>query len=68
MGTGITSVLLWNFPYHVEAFRRIALGIFGLNIVLFLIFLSLSIARYLIWRTVFTAMCGPSQLLLLTSR
>lgn len=67
MATGITSSLLYNFPYRIEAFRRIGIGIFGLNIVLFIIFLFMSIARYLIWPTVFTVMCAFSPLICIAS-
>ncbi|KAF4455257.1 hypothetical protein F53441_2407 [Fusarium austroafricanum] len=46
MGTGITSVLLHNLPYHGRWLFYVSVIIFCLNIVLFTLFSLISIARY----------------------
>lgn len=66
MGTGIVSILLHNLPYQFDGLQRIADVIFALNIVLFILFLSLTVARYLIWPNLFlTMLFHPSQSLFL---
>lgn len=49
MGTGITAILLHQLPYQFHGLGIISNVIFGLNVVLFIIFLAISIARYTIW-------------------
>lgn len=62
MGTGITSILLHQLPYQFNGLGIIANVIFGLNVVLFVLFLGISIARYTIWPNVFwTMLFHPSQ-------
>jgi len=66
MGTGITSILLHELPYQFKGLRIIADIIFGLNVVLFLLFLGISIARYTIWPQMGPLMLfHPSQSLFL---
>lgn len=62
MGTGITSVLLYQLPYQFKGLRTIANVIFGLNVTLFVIFLVISILRYLLWPTMWkTMLYHPGQ-------
>lgn len=42
MGTGITSILLYTLPYQFNGLKIIADVIFGLNVVIFLLFLGIS--------------------------
>ncbi len=42
MGTGITSILLFNLPYQFSGLHIIADVIFALNVVLFVLFLMTS--------------------------
>lgn len=66
MGTGITSILLHQLPYQFKGLDIISNIIFGLNVVLFLLFLSFSIARYTIWPTMLpTMLYHPVQALFL---
>jgi tellurite resistance protein TehA-like permease len=46
MGTGFVSTLLHNLPYDAGWLYWISAVIFALNVVLFLLFLTLSILRY----------------------
>ncbi|EMS18062.1 sulfite efflux pump SSU1, partial [Rhodotorula toruloides NP11] len=54
MGTGISSILLYNLPYSFNGLKEIAIAIWLLNVVLFSLFLL--IARYCIFPTVLSAM------------
>ncbi|BGP25129.1 hypothetical protein Rt10032_c09g4066 [Rhodotorula toruloides] len=56
MGTGISSILLYNLPYSFKGLEEIGIAIWLLNVVLFSLFLLMSIARYCIFPTVFYAM------------
>lgn len=56
MGTGIVSILLHNLPYQFTGLKIIATVIYVLNIVLFLLFLSASLVRYLRWPRIFILM------------
>ncbi|GAA6051556.1 hypothetical protein RTBOTA2_003802 [Rhodotorula toruloides] len=56
MGTGISSILLYNLPYSFNGLKEIAIAIWLLNVVLFSLFLLMSIARYCIFPTVLYAM------------
>lgn len=49
MGTGITAILLENLPYQFNGLHYIAVVIFALNVGLFALFLTISIARYALW-------------------
>ncbi|KAK4686977.1 hypothetical protein P7C73_g3143, partial [Tremellales sp. Uapishka_1] len=55
MGTGITSILLYNFPYPTVWLQRIGIVIFVLNVVLFVLLVFGNILRYTLWKGVFTA-------------
>lgn len=57
MGTGISSILLHQLPYQFRGLGIISNVIFALNVLLFCIFLGLSVARYTIWPTM-----GPTML------
>lgn len=66
MGTGISSILLHQLPYQFDGLGIISNVIFGLNVVLFLAFLFISIARYTIWPTMLpTMLFHPAQSLFL---
>jgi C4-dicarboxylate transporter/malic acid transport protein len=66
MGTGITAELLHQLPYQFPGLGIIANVIFGINVVLFIVFLAISIARYTIWPTMGpTMLFHPSQSLFL---
>lgn len=66
MGTGIVSILLHQLPYQFRGLGIIANIIFGLNVVLFLLFLLISIARYVIWPRMWpTMLFHPTQSLFL---
>lgn len=66
MGTGITSILLYELPYQFKGLHIIADIIFGFNVLLFLLFLAISIARYTIWPQMGPLMLfHPSQSLFL---
>jgi C4-dicarboxylate transporter/malic acid transport protein len=66
MGTGITSILLHNLPYNARPVRYISYGIFGLNVVLFITFLGISLTRYIAYPKIWTAMIKhPTQSLFL---
>ncbi|OAT00173.1 uncharacterized protein BDCG_16500 [Blastomyces dermatitidis ER-3] len=56
MGTGIVSILLFNLPYNGTWLYWISVGIFGLNTVLFTIFLAISILRYALWPGIWRVM------------
>ncbi|OAX84410.1 tubulin gamma chain [Emergomyces africanus] len=56
MGTGIVSILLFGLPYNGEWLYWISVGIFGLNVLLFSIFLTISILRYALWPEIWGVM------------
>jgi tellurite resistance protein TehA-like permease len=55
MGTGITSILLYNFPYPAQWLRTIGTIIFVLNIAVFCLLAMGNMARYTIYKGVFGA-------------
>lgn len=57
MGTGISSILLHQLPFQFRGLGIISNVIFGLNVLLFLLFCAISIARYTVWPTM-----GPTML------
>lgn len=66
MGTGISAILLHQLPYQFNGLGIISNVIFGLNVVLFLLFVAVSVARYTIWPTMGpTMLFHPSQSLFL---
>ncbi|KAH8668855.1 sulfite efflux pump SSU1 [Xylariales sp. PMI_506] len=56
MGTGIVSILLHNLPYNGAWLYWISVGIFCLNVLLFLVFCVISILRYLLFPGIWSAM------------
>lgn len=66
MGTGIVSILLHNLPYNAPWLQYISYVIFGLNVVLFVTFLLISILRYGLYPEIWSAMIEhPGQSLFL---
>lgn len=53
MGTGIVSILLYNFPYPADWLSRLGIVIFGFNIVLFVLISLATCARYIVFRGLF---------------
>lgn len=49
MGTGITSILLHNFPYKARWLEYLGTIVFVLNTVVFVLLLGANIARYALW-------------------
>ncbi|KAK5076758.1 Plasma membrane sulfite pump involved in sulfite metabolism [Lithohypha guttulata] len=56
MGTGIVSILLHNLPYNGIWLYWISVAIFCLNVLLFTLFLGISVLRYLMFRGLFVYM------------
>lgn len=56
MGTGIVSILLHNFPYPGRWLYWLSVIVFCLNVFLFIIFVTISITRYTVYRGIFHAM------------
>ena len=56
MGTGITSILIHNLPYNGRWLYWISVGIFALNTLLFVVFLGISVLRYIMYRGLFMYM------------
>lgn len=56
MGTGIVSILLFNLPYNGIWLYWISVGIFGLNVFLFCVSLTLTILRYTLYPEIWGAM------------
>lgn len=66
MGTGIVSILLHELPYQFRGLGIISNVVFGINVALFVLFLSLSLARYIIWPYMLpTMLFHPGQSLFL---
>ncbi|KAG6210325.1 hypothetical protein E4U35_005439 [Claviceps purpurea] len=66
MGTGIVSATLHNLPYNGPWLQYISYIFFGLNVLLFVTFLGLSIARYTMYPRLWRAMIAhPGQSLFL---
>ncbi|KAJ3578073.1 hypothetical protein NPX13_g2493 [Xylaria arbuscula] len=55
MGTGITSILLHNFPYNASWLYWISVVIFALNVLLFSVFSVISVLRYILFPGLWTA-------------
>lgn len=68
MGTGIVSILLNTLPYNGEWLYWISVVVFALNVLIFAIFLCLSILRYALYPEIFPMMIThPTQSLTLGS-
>lgn len=62
MGTGIVSILLHNMPYNGDWLYWLSVLVFCFNIVLFLIFLLISILRYSLYPDIWFKMIRhPTQ-------
>ena len=62
MGTGILSILLHNLPYSGIWLYWIPVLIFCTNVLLFLVFLFVSVLRYTMWPDIWLAMIKhPAQ-------
>lgn len=55
MGTGITSILLYNFPYPAEWLRVLGVVVFVLNVVVFALLAIGSVVRYVRYKGLFGA-------------
>ncbi len=56
MGTGIVSILLHDLPYNGQWLYWISVAIFCLNVFLFVLFVSISLLRYAMFRGLFVCM------------
>lgn len=66
MGTGIVSILLHNLPYNCHCLYWISVVVFALNVILFTLFSLISLARYSLFRGMWTVMLNhPTQSLFL---
>ena len=66
MGTGIVSILLYNLPYNSTWLYWSSVVFFALNVLLFVIFLFISILRYTLYPKLWTDMIRhPAQSLFL---
>ena len=62
MGTGIVSILLHNLPYNGRWLYWISVIIFAFNVLLFIIFLLISVLRYVLYPALWFAMIShPAQ-------
>lgn len=66
MGTGIVSILLHNLPYNGTWLYWISVVLFAFNVFLFALFSLISLARYTLFRGIWTVMLNhPTQSLFL---
>lgn len=66
MGTGIVSILLNTLPYNGQWLYWISVAIFAFNVLLFIVFLAITILRYLLYPRIFPVMAThPTQSLFL---
>lgn len=56
MGTGIVSILLNTLPYNGQWLYWISVAIFAFNVLLFIVFLAITILRYLLYPRIFPVM------------
>lgn len=54
MGTGIVSILLHNFPYPARWLEILGVVVFVLNVAVFVLLCAGTVARYVLWRGMFT--------------
>lgn len=61
MGTGITSILLYNLPYNTYWLQDLGIILFILNIIIFAVLAGGNVTRYLRWKGIFSAVaCHPA--------
>lgn len=66
MGTGIVSILLNTLPYNGNWLYWISVVVFAFNVLLFMVFLLVSILRYILYPEIFPVMVThPTQSLFL---
>ena len=66
MGTGIVSILLNTLPYNAKWLYWLSIVFFALNVLLFGVFLSIHVLRYLLYPDIFAVMMThPAQSLFL---
>lgn len=66
MGTGIVSILLNTLPYNGRWLYWISVIIFAFNVLLFAIFVTVTVLRYLVYPSIFPVMVThPTQSLFL---
>ena len=66
MGTGISSILLFNLPYNGLWLQYLSYILFALNVLLFVTFLFLSLLRYTLYPKIWRVMIRhPAQSLFL---
>lgn len=58
MGTGITSILLYNLPYNAHWLRMLGTIIFVLNVAIFAVLCLANLVRYTRYRGLFTAVAN----------
>lgn len=56
MGTGIASILLHNLPFDNRGLYWISVVIFAINVLLFVAFSIITLARYFLYQGLWTAM------------
>ncbi|WFC98919.1 hypothetical protein MYAM1_001652 [Malassezia yamatoensis] len=61
MGTTITASLLYTFPYQAQWLHYVAYIVFGLDTVIFALFVIISAVRYLRWPTLFILLLRHAQ-------
>jgi C4-dicarboxylate transporter/malic acid transport protein len=61
MGTGIISILLYNFPFQFTGLHTIAFVIFLINVVIFCLFFVMTVARYVFFPDVIQKMLKHSS-------
>ncbi|KAI8994984.1 voltage-dependent anion channel [Pilobolus umbonatus] len=62
MGTGVLSMLLYNFPYPFHGLHTIATVLFVFNVVIYCLFTLITVARYTLWPEIFVLMMKhPAQ-------
>jgi C4-dicarboxylate transporter/malic acid transport protein len=49
MGTGIVTIMLYNLPYQFDGQQIVAMVFYAINIIVFLNFLVMTIARYIMY-------------------
>jgi C4-dicarboxylate transporter/malic acid transport protein len=61
MGTGIIAILLYNFPFLHNYLKYLSLGVFSLNVIMFIVFSVVTIIRYVKFPQIFNLMLSHLQ-------